>query len=103
MDNTGSCADLYDLHLHTYWSYDATANPENYFRRAREIGVRCLAIADHHVLDSLEEVMEIARRDIAHSRKLIHHLMDEQLIPEFPTERIQDALDKACAAVRGGK
>ena len=61
MDNTGSCADLYDLHLHTYWSYDATANPENYFRRAREIGVRCLAIADHHVLDSLEEVMEIAQ------------------------------------------
>ena len=61
MDNTGSCADLYDLHLHTYWSYDATANPENYFKRAREIGVRCLAIADHHVLDSLEEVMEIAQ------------------------------------------
>lgn len=61
MGNTGSCKDLYDLHLHTYWSYDATAHPENYFKRARELGVRCLAIADHHVLDSLEEVLEIAQ------------------------------------------
>ncbi|MBC8235511.1 PHP domain-containing protein [bacterium] len=61
MSNIKSCKDLYDLHLHTYWSYDATAHPENYFKRARELGVCCLAIADHHVLDSLEEVLEIAK------------------------------------------
>lgn len=61
MSNIRSCNDLYDLHLHTYWSYDATAHPENYFKRARELGVKCLAIADHHVLDSLEEVMEVAQ------------------------------------------
>ena len=61
MSNMGSHNDLYDLHLHTYWSYDATANPKNYFQRARELGVRCIAIADHHVLDSLEEVMQIAQ------------------------------------------
>ena len=61
MSNVGSCNNLYDLHLHTYWSYDATANPENYFKRARELGTRCLAIADHHVLDSLAEVLEIAQ------------------------------------------
>ena len=50
----------YDLHLHTYWSYDASTNPERYFQRARELGVRCLAITDHHVLDSLDEVQAIA-------------------------------------------
>jgi predicted metal-dependent phosphoesterase TrpH len=50
----------YDLHLHTYWSYDATADPERYFRRARALGMRCIAITDHHVLDSLEEVLDIA-------------------------------------------
>ena len=61
MKNAGSCIDLYDLHLHTYWSYDATTHPENYFKRARELGVRCLAVADHHILDSLEEVLEIAQ------------------------------------------
>ena len=61
MSDANSCNDLYDLHLHTCWSYDATTNPENYFSRAQEIGVRCLAIADHHVLDSLEEVLEISQ------------------------------------------
>ena len=52
---------VYDLHLHTYWSYDATAHPENYFSRARELGVRCITITEHHVMDSLEEVLEIAQ------------------------------------------
>ncbi len=51
----------YDLHLHTCWSYDATARPENHFKRAHALGVRCITITDHHVLDSLEEVLEIAQ------------------------------------------
>lgn len=51
----------FDLHLHTYWSYDATASPESYFRRARENGVRCIAITDHHILDSLSEVLDVAQ------------------------------------------
>lgn len=46
----------YDLHLHTYWSYDATAEPEKHFRRAREAGVRCIAITEHHHMDSADEV-----------------------------------------------
>ena len=50
----------YDLHLHTYWSYDATTNPKRYFQRARDLGMRCIAITDHHILDSLEEVLSIA-------------------------------------------
>jgi predicted metal-dependent phosphoesterase TrpH len=50
----------YDLHLHTYWSYDATTDPRRYFERARVLGTRCIAITDHHVLDSLDEVLEIA-------------------------------------------
>jgi 3',5'-nucleoside bisphosphate phosphatase len=50
----------YDLHLHTYWSYDATTHPECYFKYARERGVHCIAITDHHVLDSLKDVLAIA-------------------------------------------
>ena len=53
---------LYDLHLHTFWSYDATARVEDHFKRARELGVRCIAITDHHVLDALPEVMECSSR-----------------------------------------
>ncbi len=50
----------YDLHLHTYWSYDGIAHPESYFKRARELGVRCLAITEHHVVDSWPEIREMA-------------------------------------------
>jgi predicted metal-dependent phosphoesterase TrpH len=50
----------YDLHLHTYWSYDATAHPESYLSQARALGLRCIAITDHHVLDSLPEVLRLA-------------------------------------------
>lgn len=50
----------YDLHLHTCWSYDASTGPELYFRRARELGVRCIAITEHHNVDSFEEVHALA-------------------------------------------
>ena len=51
----------FDLHIHTYWSYDATAPPEAYFEAARRLGLRCIAITEHHVLDSLDEVLAIAQ------------------------------------------
>lgn len=50
----------YDLHLHTYWSYDATAQLENHFKRAVALGVGCLAITDHHILDSLPDVVAMS-------------------------------------------
>ena len=52
----------YDLHLHSYWSYDATAEVEDHFKRAREFGVRYIAIADHHVIDAFAQVLECAKR-----------------------------------------
>lgn len=60
MSDAPSSTALYDLHLHTGWSYDATAHLENHFKRAVELGVRCIAITEHHVLDSLAEVVETA-------------------------------------------
>lgn len=52
----------YDLHLHTYWSYDATAQPESHFERAAKLGVGCIAITEHHVLDSQPEVVALSAR-----------------------------------------
>jgi len=60
VSHSGKHRASYDLHLHTYWSYDATTDPRHYFGRARDLGMRCIAITDHHVLDSLGEVLEIA-------------------------------------------
>ncbi len=51
---------IYDLHLHTFWSYDATAQLENHFRRADTLGVNCIAITEHHVLDSTPDVIAMS-------------------------------------------
>jgi predicted metal-dependent phosphoesterase TrpH len=53
---------IYDLHLHTRWSYDATTRAESHFLRARGLGVKWIAVTDHHVVDSLPEVLEAATR-----------------------------------------
>lgn len=52
----------FDLHLHTCWSYDAVIQPELYFQQAEKLGVRCLAITEHHSIESLEEVTALAAR-----------------------------------------
>jgi predicted metal-dependent phosphoesterase TrpH len=52
----------YDLHLHTCWSYDALASAGVYFEVARERGVKVIAITEHHLIDSAEEVEEAGRR-----------------------------------------
>ena len=52
----------YDLHLHTCWSYDASATPEEQFAAAAAAGVRRIAITDHHVIDGLAEAAEVAER-----------------------------------------
>ena len=62
MNNSEHPPAQYDLHLHSYWSYDATAEVEDHFKRARELGVRYIAIADHHVIDAFAQVLECAKR-----------------------------------------
>ena len=50
----------YDLHLHSYWSHDASAEPESHLRRARRLGVRWIALTEHYHLDSLAELLAAA-------------------------------------------
>jgi len=59
MSDTNTRA-LYDLHLHTCWSYDATVTVAELFAGARERGVRYIAITEHHVVDSVPQAREIA-------------------------------------------
>ncbi|MBQ6352077.1 MAG: PHP domain-containing protein [Lentisphaeria bacterium] len=50
----------YDLHLHTEWSYDATARAGDYFRMAQNKRLRALAITDHHLMDGYGDVLAAA-------------------------------------------
>lgn len=61
MEDTVLSHASYDLHLHTCWSYDAVAEVASYFERASELGMRCITITDHHVLDSLPEMLDAAQ------------------------------------------
>lgn len=53
---------VFDLHLHSLWSYDANADVEYYFSRARELGLVAFAITDHHNFDAADEIFEVAEK-----------------------------------------
>ncbi len=50
----------YDLHLHSYWSYDASGVIRDYFALARERRTRAMALTDHHLMDGYEELATVA-------------------------------------------
>ena len=51
----------YDLHLHSYWSYDAHADIRDYFRLAQKQRTRAFSLTDHHLMDGYEELYQIAK------------------------------------------
>lgn len=52
----------YDLHLHSYWSYDACASVDYYFQKAAELGLRAIAITEHFTMDSLPDILVAAEK-----------------------------------------
>jgi len=51
---------LADLHMHTIYSYDGTANVPSVLRRARELGLDVIAITDHDEIAGSLKALEIA-------------------------------------------
>jgi predicted metal-dependent phosphoesterase TrpH len=50
------------IHVHTNWSFDANASPEDVVATARRQGVGCVAITDHDQIGGALEAREIADR-----------------------------------------
>ena len=59
-DQNGAPRASYDLHLHTCWSYDATNTAEGLLEAASAMGVRRIAITDHHLVDGIPEAIDAA-------------------------------------------
>jgi len=50
----------YDLHNHTYWSFDGSVPVERYFQKARELGVGCFCVSEHQHCFSADDLAAIA-------------------------------------------
>ena len=78
-----------------------TMEEEDVFpREATDVALQAIEDGVARVEMSEEEIFEKARKDIADSRRLIHHLMEEGFIKKCPKELIQKALDSAVATIR---
>lgn len=53
---------MYDLHLHSYHSFDATPSAEDIFAAADRDGVGCLAITDHYVTDVVPHALNVTKQ-----------------------------------------
>jgi predicted metal-dependent phosphoesterase TrpH len=52
----------YDFHLHTEYSYDATAAVEDILKAAVARGVTAIAVTDHHNMDGFKETTRVAKK-----------------------------------------
>ena len=50
-----------DLHIHTHYSYDSTASPEEMVEAAIKKGINCLAICDHGEIKGARKAIEYAK------------------------------------------
>ena len=51
---------LGDFHMHTYYSKDCNVRPEDLVRRARQVGLTCIAVTDHNSIAGAQAVQRIA-------------------------------------------
>jgi len=51
----------FDLHMHTYYSYDSLIRPKKLCKRAKKIGLRAIAITDHNTIKGSIKASEYAK------------------------------------------
>ncbi|MFC1962345.1 PHP-associated domain-containing protein [Chloroflexota bacterium] len=49
-----------DLHIHTEYSMDSSSSLESIIRRCQELGINCLAVADHGTTEGALEMQKVA-------------------------------------------
>lgn len=61
-----------DLHVHTLYSADGRVKPEDYLKRARQIGLDGFAITDHNEIKGAIKTIELAKNKEYKALTIIH-------------------------------
>ena len=79
-----------DLHIHTAYSMDCTMSLEKIIARCLEVGINCLAVADHNAIAGALKLKEIAPFPIIVSEEIL--TLDGEIIGMFLHQEIPSKL-----------
>jgi predicted metal-dependent phosphoesterase TrpH len=75
-----------DFHIHTAYSRDCTMSLEQIIARCLEVGINCLAVADHNAIEGAIKLKEMAPFPIIVSEEIL--TSDGEIIGMFLTQEI---------------
>ncbi len=79
-----------DLHIHTVYSIDCTMSLEQIIARCLEVGINCLAVADHNTIAGALKLKEIAPFPIIIGEEIL--TLDGEVIGLFLSQEIPSKL-----------
>jgi predicted metal-dependent phosphoesterase TrpH len=79
-----------DLHIHTAYSMDCTMSLEQIIARCLEVGINCLAVADHNAIEGAIKMREIAPFPIIVSEEIL--TSNGEIIGMFLSQEIPSRL-----------
>jgi predicted metal-dependent phosphoesterase TrpH len=79
-----------DLHIHTAYSMDCSMSLEQIIARCLEVGINCLAVADHNAIAGALKMKEIAPFFIIVSEEIL--TLDGEIIGMFLNQEIPSKL-----------
>ncbi len=75
-----------DLHLHSSFSFDCDTSPETIVERCRQLGINCIAVADHGTIEGALRVREIAPFRVIVAQEVLTPL--GEIMGMFLTEQV---------------
>ena len=87
------------IHIHTHYSYDSNMAPATLIRSARRMGLDCIAVTDHNVLDGALETQALGGIRVIVGEEISS--ADGHIVGLFLKKRIPPKLsgEETCAAI----
>ena len=79
-----------DFHIHTKYSMDSENTPEDIITRCRELGIDCIAVADHDAVEGALEIQKLAPFKVIVAEEVLTY--SGEVMAMFITERIASGI-----------